>query len=161
MAADQLLGLDRQQVPVQHRRRLDDGLGQADRRQLERKTAGLEHAALDVLAVAGEARGLGEARLQILGRDVRAEVGVVVQPAHELEPTHLPLVVIGLFGPLGVDRGHGLGDRVELVRELRVVHEDRSLTREGDGEVLHGAGPSQSGEGVSLARRTYSSTVRY
>ena len=46
----QLLGLHRQQVPVEHRRRLHERLAQRDRRHLQREPARLPDAALDVLA---------------------------------------------------------------------------------------------------------------
>ena len=47
--ADLLLGLDREEVAVEHRRRLHEALGERDRRHLDREAAGLEHAALHVL----------------------------------------------------------------------------------------------------------------
>ncbi len=49
MAAQQLLGLHRQQVAVEHGRRLDERFRQRHRRQLDREAAGLQHAALHVL----------------------------------------------------------------------------------------------------------------
>ena len=48
VAAQQLLGLNGQQVAVKHGGGLDDGLGQRDRRQLDRETTRLQNAALDV-----------------------------------------------------------------------------------------------------------------
>jgi hypothetical protein len=47
--AQQFLALHREQVAVQHRRRLLERLGQRDRRHLDRKAAGLPDAALDLL----------------------------------------------------------------------------------------------------------------
>ena len=49
MAANQLLGLHRQQVAVEHGRRLDEGLGQGNRWQLKRETTRLQYATFDVL----------------------------------------------------------------------------------------------------------------
>ena len=49
MRADQLLGLHREEIAVEHGRRLDHDLRQRDRRQFEGKAARLQHAALDVL----------------------------------------------------------------------------------------------------------------
>ena len=49
MTAQQLFGLHGQEVPVEHGRRLDERLRQRHRRQFDRKAAGLQHTALDVL----------------------------------------------------------------------------------------------------------------
>jgi len=49
MAAQQLFGLHGQKIAIQHGGGLDDGLGQADGRQLHRKAARLQHPALDVI----------------------------------------------------------------------------------------------------------------
>jgi hypothetical protein len=49
MRSQQLLGLHGKEVAIEHGGRLDEGLGDRVRRQLEREAAGLEHAALDVL----------------------------------------------------------------------------------------------------------------
>ena len=49
MTAQQFLGLHRQHVAVEHRRGLDESLRQRERRQFDRKSAGLQYAALDVL----------------------------------------------------------------------------------------------------------------
>ena len=57
--AQQLLGLHRQEVAIEHGRRLDERLGQRDRRQLERKAAGLQHAALHVLGARAQMRVAG------------------------------------------------------------------------------------------------------
>ena len=54
LAADLLLGLHRQQVAVEHGGRLHEGFRHADRRQLDRQSAGLQHAALDVVDAALE-----------------------------------------------------------------------------------------------------------
>jgi hypothetical protein len=48
VAADHLLRLQRQQVAVEHRRRLHERLAEREDRHLDRKAAGLEDAALDV-----------------------------------------------------------------------------------------------------------------
>jgi hypothetical protein len=57
--AQQLLGLHRQEVAVEHGRRLDESLAERDRRQLDREAAGLQHAALDVLDALLEVRVAG------------------------------------------------------------------------------------------------------
>jgi hypothetical protein len=49
MAAQQLLGLHREEVAIEHGGRLDERLGERHRGQLERKAAGLQHAALHLL----------------------------------------------------------------------------------------------------------------
>ena len=49
MAAQQLLGLHGEEIAIEHGGRLDERLGKRHRRQLDRKAAGLQHAALDVL----------------------------------------------------------------------------------------------------------------
>src|SRR5579884_4272170 len=48
MTAQELLGLHRQQIAVEHRRRLDEDLAQRQGRQFDRKTTGLQHATFDV-----------------------------------------------------------------------------------------------------------------
>ena len=58
MAAQQLLGLHREEVAVEHGGRLHDHFGERHRRQLDREAAGLQHAALHVLgALRADARG--------------------------------------------------------------------------------------------------------
>ena len=57
--AQQLLGLHREQVAIEHRRRLLEHLGQRDRRHLEREAAGLQHAALHLLGALPEMRVAG------------------------------------------------------------------------------------------------------
>ena len=59
MAAQQLLGLHRQHVAIEHGRRLDEGLRQRHRRQFDREAAGLQHAALDVLGARAQMRVAG------------------------------------------------------------------------------------------------------
>ena len=59
MAAQQLLGLHRQHVAVEHGGRLDERFRQRQRRQFHRKAAGLQHAALDVVDTALEMRVAG------------------------------------------------------------------------------------------------------
>ncbi len=59
IGAQQLLGLHRQQVAVEHRRRLLERLGQRDRRHLDREAAGLPDAALDLLGALLEVRVAG------------------------------------------------------------------------------------------------------
>ena len=54
--AQQLLGLHRQQVAIEHRRRLLERLGQRDRRHLDRKSARLPDAALHFLGALAEMR---------------------------------------------------------------------------------------------------------
>ena len=54
--AQQLLGLHRQQVAIEHRRRLLERLGQRDRRHLDRKSARLPDAALHFLGALAEVR---------------------------------------------------------------------------------------------------------
>ena len=49
MRAEQLLGLHRQHVAIEHRRRLDEAFRERERRQLDGEAAGLEHAPLHVL----------------------------------------------------------------------------------------------------------------
>ncbi len=85
MAAQQFLRFNRQQVPVHHRRGLDEVLGQRDGRQLKRKTARLQNAAAHFLgpllevrvAVADVAPGIDD------GDDRTAlPVGMVVTHLH-------------------------------------------------------------------------------
>ena len=59
MAAQQLLGLHRQHVAIEHGGRLDEGFGERDRRQLDREAAGLQHAALHVLGALAQMRVAG------------------------------------------------------------------------------------------------------
>jgi hypothetical protein len=66
MAAQQLLRLHRQEIAIEHGRRLDERLGQRHRRQLDRKAAGLQHAALDVLARARRCAWQALISLQVL-----------------------------------------------------------------------------------------------
>ena len=54
MGAQQLLGLHGEEVAIQHGGRLDERLGQRDGRQLQRKAAGLQHAALHVLGAGAQ-----------------------------------------------------------------------------------------------------------
>ena len=56
LAAQQLLGLHRQHVAIEHRRRLHEGFGQRHRRQLKRKAAGLQHAAFDAFGARAQMR---------------------------------------------------------------------------------------------------------
>ncbi len=56
MAAQQFLRLHRQQVAVEHGGGLDERLRQRHRRQLDRKAAGLQHAALHVLGARAQVR---------------------------------------------------------------------------------------------------------
>ena len=61
MGADQFLGLHREEIAIQHGRRLDVGLRQRERRQLDGKPARLQDAAFDVLDAGLEMRmALGE-----------------------------------------------------------------------------------------------------
>jgi hypothetical protein len=60
--AQQLLDLHRQQVAVEHGRRLDHHLAQAQRRQLEGQAAGQQHAPLDRLGAL--------AQMGVAGREV-------------------------------------------------------------------------------------------
>ncbi len=69
MAAQQLFGFHRQEVAVEHGRRLDHALGQRDRRQLQRKAARLEDAALDVV------HALLEVRMALVGIAPRVDDG--------------------------------------------------------------------------------------
>ena len=57
--AQQFLGLHRQEVAIEHGGRLDERLGQRHRRQLERKSARLQHAALHVLGARAQMRVAG------------------------------------------------------------------------------------------------------
>ena len=54
IAADDLLGLEREQIPVHHRRRLLKGLRECQRRDLEREAAGRPHPSLHVLGTLAE-----------------------------------------------------------------------------------------------------------
>ena len=54
IGAQQLLGLHREEVAVQHRGRLHESLRQRHRRHLDRETAGLPDAALDFLGARAE-----------------------------------------------------------------------------------------------------------
>ena len=56
MAAQQFLGLHRQQIAIEHGGRLDERLRQRHRRQFDRKAAGLQHAAFDVLGARAQMR---------------------------------------------------------------------------------------------------------
>ena len=56
IGAQQLLGLHREQVAVEHRRRLLERLGERDRRHLDREAAGLPDAALHLLGALAEVR---------------------------------------------------------------------------------------------------------
>ncbi len=59
VAAQEFLCLHREEVAIEHGRRLDEGLGQRHRRQLDREAAGLQHAALDVLGARTQMRVAG------------------------------------------------------------------------------------------------------
>ena len=59
MRAQQFLGLHRQEVAVEHGRWLDERFGQRDRRQLQRKAARLQHAALHVFGARAQVRVAG------------------------------------------------------------------------------------------------------
>src|SRR5262245_24472396 len=59
MAAQQLLRLHRQEVPVEHRRGLHERLRQRHCRQLDRESAGLQDATLDVLGSRAQVRMAG------------------------------------------------------------------------------------------------------
>ncbi len=52
--AQQLLGLQRQQIAIEHRRRLLEYLGECDGRHLQRKSPRLQHAALDLFSALAE-----------------------------------------------------------------------------------------------------------
>ena len=54
--AQQLFRFHGEEVAIEHRRRLDQALGQADGRQIERKATRLKHAALDVIDALLEVR---------------------------------------------------------------------------------------------------------
>src|SRR5277367_80427 len=63
MGANQFLGLHREEISIEHGRRLDVGLRQRERRQLDGKPARLQDAAFDVLDAGLEMRmALGEVR---------------------------------------------------------------------------------------------------
>ncbi len=59
MAAQQLLRLHREEIAIEHGGGLHERLGQRHRRQLDRKAAGLQHAALDVLGARAQMRVAG------------------------------------------------------------------------------------------------------
>ena len=59
MAAQQFLGLHRQEIAIEHGRRLDEGLRQRNRRQFDREATGLQHAAFDVLGAHAQMRVAG------------------------------------------------------------------------------------------------------
>ena len=59
MRAQQLLGLHGQEVAVEHGGRLDERLGQRDGRQLQRKAARLQHAALHIFGARAQVRVAG------------------------------------------------------------------------------------------------------
>ena len=56
VAAQQLFRLHREEIAVEHRRGLHEGLRQRHRRKLDRKAAGLQHAALHVLGAVAQVR---------------------------------------------------------------------------------------------------------
>ena len=59
MAAQELLGLHRQEVAIEHGGRLHEHFGERHRRQFERETAGLVHAALHVFRARAQVRVTG------------------------------------------------------------------------------------------------------
>ncbi len=59
MAAQQFLGLHRQEIAIEHGGRLDERLGQRHRRQLDRKAAGFPDAALHIVGARAQMRVAG------------------------------------------------------------------------------------------------------
>jgi hypothetical protein len=85
MGAQQFLGLHRQEVAVEHRRRLDEDLADRQRRKLDRVPARLPHAALDALGALAKVR---VARRQVAPRvDDRND-----RLAHEVGAPHAHLL---------------------------------------------------------------------
>ena len=98
-----LLDLERQQVAVEHRRRLDEHLRQRQHRHLDREPAGLPHALLDVLRALAE---VPVALLQVApgveDRDDRLALGIVGRVPQLPEPAAMTEAaqVVGSEPPL-------------------------------------------------------------
>ena len=56
MAAQELFSLHRQQIAIEHRRRLHEWFGQRHRRKFDRETTGLQHASLHIFRAFAQMR---------------------------------------------------------------------------------------------------------
>src|SRR5262245_16919771 len=127
MAAQQLLRLHRQEIAVEHGRRLDERFRQRHRRQLDRKAAGLQHAALDVLGTRAQMRvtridlapGVDDADDRPAG-PVVGIIAELAQPRAMTERTQVidaePTMAAQIFGTLAVHEDHPAAGRRTLSR---------------------------------------------
>ena len=122
LAAQQLLGLHRQEIAIEHGGRLHVGFGERNRRQFQRKTAGLQHAALHIIGTRAQMRVAGiDVAPGVDDADDRlaAPVGRVVarpaQPRAVTERTHVvdaePAIAAQILRTFAVGHGPYVGRR--------------------------------------------------
>ena len=145
MAAQQLLRLHRQEIAVEHGRRLDEGLGQRHRRQLDREAAGLQHAALDVLGARAQMRVAGVDLAPGIDDADHRPAGPVVGVVAELAQARAmaeraqiadaePAMAAQIFGTLAVHEMILTGDGATLYLARRSEHEGSKSCRAISGE---------------------------